>query len=80
MGMEVLHCKTVDGVQKELWMFLLIYNLMRSVMVAASSDQKICEIVHVTQSGRPTSVYQAAGNSQSSERSGVVGQNSMPAG
>ena len=35
MGMEILHCQTVEGVQKELWMFLLIYNLIRAVMVAA---------------------------------------------
>jgi len=41
MGMEVLHCKTVEGVQKELWMFLLIYNMIRAVMVAAASRQKV---------------------------------------
>lgn len=41
LGMEVLHCKTVAGVQKELWMFLLIYNLVRAVMVAASQRQKV---------------------------------------
>jgi hypothetical protein len=41
MGMEVLHCKTVEGVQKELWMFLLIYNLVRAVMVAAAQRQKV---------------------------------------
>jgi Transposase DDE domain len=40
MGMEILHCKTVEGVQKELWMFLLIYNLVRAVMIAASKRQK----------------------------------------
>jgi hypothetical protein len=41
MGMEVLHCKTVEGVRKELWMFLLIYNLVRAVMVAAANRQKV---------------------------------------
>ncbi len=41
MGMEVLHCKTVEGVQKELWMFLLIYNLVRAVMMAAALRQKV---------------------------------------
>jgi hypothetical protein len=41
MGMEVLHCKTVEGVQKELWMFLLIYNLVRAVMVQAAKRQKV---------------------------------------
>ena len=41
MGMEVLHCKSVDGVQKELWVFLLIYNLVRAVMVAAAKRQQV---------------------------------------
>ena len=41
MGMEVLHCKSVEGVQKELWMFLLIYNLVRAVMVAGAKRQKV---------------------------------------
>lgn len=41
LGMEVLHCKTVEGVQKELWMFLLIYNLVRAVMVQAARRQKV---------------------------------------
>jgi len=41
MGMDVLHCKTVDGVKKELWIFLLIYNLIRRVMLAAAKRQKI---------------------------------------
>jgi hypothetical protein len=41
MGMEVLRCKSVEGVQKELWMFLLIYNLVRAVMVAAADRQKV---------------------------------------
>jgi hypothetical protein len=41
MGMEVLHCETVEGVQKELWMFLLIYNLVRAVMIAAAKRQMV---------------------------------------
>jgi hypothetical protein len=41
MGMEILHCQTVEGVQKELWMFLLIYNLIRAVMVAAAKRQQV---------------------------------------
>lgn len=41
MGMEVLHCKSVDGVHKELWMFLLIYNLVRAVMLQAAARQKV---------------------------------------
>jgi len=41
MQMEILHCKTVDGVLKEMWMFLLIYNLVRTVMLAAAKRQKV---------------------------------------
>lgn len=41
MGMEILHCKTVEGVQKELWVFLLIYNLVRAVMLSAAKRQKV---------------------------------------
>ena len=39
MGMEILHCQTVEGVQKELWMFLLIYNLVRAMVVAANRQK-----------------------------------------
>ena len=41
MGMDILHCKTVEGVRKELWMFLLIYNLVRSVMLSAATRQEV---------------------------------------
>jgi hypothetical protein len=41
MGMEVLHCQTVDGVLKELYMFALAYNLVRLVMLEASRRQKV---------------------------------------
>lgn len=41
MGMEVLHCKSVEGVQKELWMFLLVYNLVRVVMLMAAQRQQV---------------------------------------
>ena len=36
LGMDVLHCKTLDGVIKELWMFMLVYNLVRRVMLEAA--------------------------------------------
>jgi hypothetical protein len=36
MGMEVLHCKTVDGVTKELLVYVLVYNLVRLVMIEAA--------------------------------------------
>jgi hypothetical protein len=32
MQMEVLHCKTVPGVLKELTVFTIVYNLVRLVM------------------------------------------------
>ena len=41
LGMDVLHCKTVDGVMKELWMFVLVYNLVRLVMLQAARRQKV---------------------------------------
>jgi hypothetical protein len=41
MGMEVLHCKHVDGVLKELYMFAIAYNLVRLVMLEASRRQKV---------------------------------------
>jgi hypothetical protein len=41
MGMEILHCKTVEGVLKELYMFALTYNLIRLVMLEASRRQKV---------------------------------------
>jgi hypothetical protein len=39
--MEVLHCQTVDGVLKELYVFALAYNLVRMVMLEASRRQKV---------------------------------------
>jgi len=41
MGLEVLHCKTVAGVLKELYMFAITYNLVRLVMLEASRRQKV---------------------------------------
>jgi hypothetical protein len=41
MGMEVLHCKHVDGVLKELSMFAIAYNLVRLVMLEASRRQNV---------------------------------------
>jgi Transposase DDE domain len=41
MGMEVMHCKTVEGVLKELYMFALAYNLVRLVMLEASRRQGV---------------------------------------
>jgi Transposase DDE domain len=41
MEMDVLHCKTVEGVLKELAVFALAYNLVRSVMVEAARAQGV---------------------------------------
>jgi hypothetical protein len=41
MKMDVLHCETVNGVLKELTVFALVYNLVRSVMVAAAERQGV---------------------------------------
>src|SRR5256714_15251262 len=41
MGLDVLKCKTVDGVLKELIVFALIYNLVRLVMGQAARRQQV---------------------------------------
>jgi Transposase DDE domain len=39
LRMDVLHCKTVEGVQKELTVYALVYNLVRLVMLDATKRQ-----------------------------------------
>jgi hypothetical protein len=41
MGLEMLKCKTPDGCRKELWMGLLAYNLVRSVMANAALERNV---------------------------------------
>ncbi len=41
LGMDVLHCKTVEGVQKEALMFVLVYNLVRMVIGEAARRQQV---------------------------------------
>jgi Transposase DDE domain len=41
MRMEILHCKTVAGVEKELAVFALVYNLVRRVMEEAGRRQGV---------------------------------------
>lgn len=41
MGMDVLKCKTVDGVLRELHMFALVYNFIRQLMLEASIRQGV---------------------------------------
>jgi len=39
LRMDVLHCKTVEGVMKELTVYALVYNLIRLVMLEAARRQ-----------------------------------------
>jgi hypothetical protein len=41
MKMDVLRCKTVRGVLKELTMFLLVYNMVRMTMLEAARRQEV---------------------------------------
>ena len=41
MKMDVLRCQTVEGVLKELTMFLLVYNIVRMTMLEASRRQGV---------------------------------------
>jgi hypothetical protein len=41
MGMEVLRCKSEQGVRKELVVFCLVYNLVRLVMLEAARRQAV---------------------------------------
>jgi len=41
LGMDVLKCKTVEGVRKERMMFLLVYNLIRRCMLRAARSQRV---------------------------------------
>jgi len=41
MNMDVLHCQTVAGVQKEVAMYMLVYNLIRLVMLEAAQRQNV---------------------------------------
>jgi hypothetical protein len=41
MKMDVLHCQTVQGVLKELTMFMLVYNLVRMTVLEAAQRQGV---------------------------------------
>jgi hypothetical protein len=41
LRMDVLHCKSVEGVTKELTMYALVYNLVRLVMLQAARRQGV---------------------------------------
>ena len=38
MKMDILRCKTPEMVQKEIWVYMLAYNLLRTVMAVAASE------------------------------------------
>jgi hypothetical protein len=41
MKMDVLKCKTVDGVQKELMIYCLVYNQVRTVLLESARRQRV---------------------------------------
>jgi hypothetical protein len=41
MGMERLRCQSVDGVRKELLMYLIVYNLVRLLIIEAAERQGV---------------------------------------
>lgn len=41
LRMDILRCESVDGVHKEIWMFALVYNLVRMVMLEAARRQQV---------------------------------------
>jgi Transposase DDE domain len=48
MGMEKLKCKSVDGVLKELMIFVLVYNLVRAAMTLAARRQAVGDVNRVS--------------------------------
>jgi hypothetical protein len=41
MKMDILRCKTPEMVEKEVWVYLLAYNLLRTVMAVAASENDL---------------------------------------
>jgi hypothetical protein len=41
MKMDILRCKTPEMVQKEIWVYLLAYNLLRTVMAVAANQSNV---------------------------------------
>jgi hypothetical protein len=42
LGMDVLRCQTPEMVRKELWVYMLAYNMIRAVMMRAASRVGLC--------------------------------------
>jgi len=41
MTMDILRCKTPEMVEKEIWVYLLAYNLLRTLMAVAASASEV---------------------------------------
>ena len=41
MQMDILRCKTPEMVEKEIWAHMLAYNLLRTVMAVAASENDV---------------------------------------
>ena len=41
MNLDVLRCKSPDGVIKELWAYMIVYNLVRMLMLEAAQQQDV---------------------------------------
>jgi len=41
LGMDVLHCKTVEGVMKGMLIFVIVYNMVRLVMLRSAQQQRV---------------------------------------
>ncbi len=42
MGLDILKCKTVDGISKELAIFAMIFNMVMSIRYRAGQLQGVC--------------------------------------
>jgi hypothetical protein len=41
MKLDVLKCRTVDGIHKELVVYMIVYNMVRMEMLRAAENQKV---------------------------------------
>ena len=71
MGMETLKCKRVEGVLKELWVYALVYNLVRIIMLKAAHRQQV-EIERISFADALRWLAAAVHHAQRQQRSLVV--------
>ena len=60
MKMDILRCKSPDMVRKEIYVHLIVYNLIRALMVEASKRQGVVihlELLALRLLSRPCSVF-----------------------